>query len=136
MNYQTYQDFGFTKLNQSDFDKVVNDSQTLIDNLTRDYYQINNVEDDLTSRDTFKQFKAKQYQKAICLQCEFANELGASSLLGQQQASLTGVTIGRTHIEQGGNVVNLATYGKSGVSKVAASMLSRTGLLYRGVDSH
>ena len=134
MDYATYKKLNFSILNQDEFEEVITKSEILISNLTRDFYQLHNLEDDLDSSDKFIVYRAIQYQKAICLQCEYAHELGAAGLLGQQQTGLTDVQIGRTHIQRNNNAANSVTLGKSGVIKEAADLLGSTGLLYRGVD--
>lgn len=134
MDYSTYTDLGFKKLDENVFDNVVTDSEVLISNLTLDYYRLHDIDDDLNSDNLFLKYKATQYQRAICLQCEYANELGDGSLIGQQLTALTDVQIGRTHLQRTSNAANSVTYGKSGVVKSAYDILGRTGLLYRGVD--
>lgn len=134
MDFETYKKLGFSKLNEKQFKSVSADSEMLISNLTQDFYELHNLDDDLSSDDSFLKYRATQYQKAICLQCDFANEVGASTPYGQQAGALTDVQIGRTHLQRTSNAVNNVTYGKSGVVSTAYNILGRTGLLYRGVD--
>lgn len=137
LDYQTYKDLGFKKIeSQAEFDKVEADSELLVSNLTQNYYDFHDLKSDLNSDNSFLVYRAKQYQRAICLQCEFATELGASTPLGQQNTALTDVQIGRTHLQKTSNSVNSVTYAKSGVVLTAYNVLGRTGLLYRGVDHY
>ena len=136
MEFARYTELGFNKLDNDSFNKVIASSQLLVGNLAKDYYEFHDIQKDLNSDDDFIKFRANQFQKAICVQCEFADDLGASSLVEQQKAGITDVQIGRTHLQQSSNPVNSVTYGKSGVYLPAYELLVHTGLLYRGVDSH
>lgn len=136
LSYDRYKELGFVRLDKDSFDKVVNDSELLISALTRDFYELHSIDDDLQSEDEFFVYRATQYQKAIAVQCDFADEAGASNLLEQQQSALTDVSIGRTHLQRSSNLFGNLTYGKSGVVKTALDVLAGTGLLYRGVNSH
>ncbi|MQS44247.1 hypothetical protein [Companilactobacillus mishanensis] len=135
MDYLIYKKLGFTRLSEEQFKKVITDSELLISSLTRDFYNFHSITDDLNSNDDFFVYRATQYQTAIAIQCDFADESGATNLLQQQTAGLTDVTIGRTHLSRTGNLFNSLTYGKSGVVKTAYDILGNTGLLYRGVSS-
>jgi len=134
MDYAVYTELGFKRLDKDSFEKVITDSEVLISNLTLDYYRLHDIDDDLKSDNSFLKYKATQYQRAVCLQCEYADTLGDGSLVGQQLTALTDVQIGRTHLQRTSNAANGVTYGKSGVVKSAYDILGRTGLLYRGVD--
>lgn len=136
MDYETYTSLGFKKLDKDSFEKVVTDSELLISNVVHNYYDSHDINDDLNSEDIFTKFKASQYEKAICVQCEYANEVGGSSLFEQQQSNLSDVNIGRTHLSRSNSPTNAVTYGNSGVYLPAYTLLSSTGLLYCGVDSH
>lgn len=136
LSFDRYKELGFVRLSEDSFNKVVNDADLLLSALTRDFYNFHSIEDDLQSKDEFLVYRATQYQKAIAAQCDFADESGASNLFEQQDAALTDVSIGRTHLQRSNNLFNNLTYGKSGVSITAYSLLAGTGLLYRGVNSH
>lgn len=136
MDYETYTNLGFKKLDKDSFEKVITDSEFLISNVVHNYYDLHDTKDDLNSEDIFAKFKANQYEKAICIQCEYANEVGGSSLFEQQQSNLSDVSIGRTHLSRSNSPTNAVTYGNSGVYLPAYTLLSSTGLLYCGVDSH
>lgn len=136
MDYETYTNLGFKKLDKISFEKVVMNSELLISNLAHNYYDSHDIADDLNSEDPFDKFRVSQYGKAICVQCEYADEVGGSSLLEQQQSSLSDVNIGRTHLSRASNPINAVTYGNSGVYLPAYALLSSAGLLYCGVDSH
>ena len=136
MEFETYTSLGFKKLDEETFQKVVTDSEMLIGILIRNYYDLHDINEDLNSNDNFLKFRATQYEKAICIQCEYADDIGGSSLVEQQQSNLSDVTIGRTHLSRSNSPANTATFSNSGVYLPAYQLLGSTGLLYRGVDSH
>ena len=136
LDFATYQELGFTKIkDETKFKALIADSELLIDNLTSDFYLINGLQADLTSDVAFYNYRANAYQRALCVQCEFADEADASTPYEQAAQGLTEVEIGRTTLQQHGSAASAVTYGDTGVCKIAIDILSRTGLLYRGVRS-
>lgn len=136
LTYDDYNKLGFKKIANADqFAAVEPDSELLIENLTRQYYNpaFHSLAGDLASSDVFTAFRAAQYQRAIALQCEFAVAAGASTPYEQQAQALTSVEIGRTTLQQNGSAAVTATYGNAGVVSTAVDVLAHTGLLYRGV---
>lgn len=133
MDFATYNRLGFTTLTEEQFKGQYNDAKLLIDNLTNDYYVMNDVSDDLSSDVPFIVYRATQYQKAIAYQCEFAAASGASTIYEQKADNLKTVSVGRTSLSTDGNSISDATYGNTGVVTTAVDLLAKTGLLYRGV---
>ncbi|WP_285110394.1 hypothetical protein [Pediococcus sp. AC40] len=137
MDYQTYQELGFTKLSQDEFNSVITDSELLLQQVTRNFYDpyFHSLKDDLNSDDAFLVYRAMQYEKAIAMQCEFEFESGLNSPVARADNDVKSVSIGRTTIQSDGSGIDAVTYGNSGVVRSAISMLVNTGLMYRGVDS-
>lgn len=135
MDFETYTELGFKKLKQEEFDSVIDDSELLIEEVTRHFYDpyFHSLETDLSSNDDFHVYRATQYEKAIALQCEFEFESGLNSPVARANNDVKSISIGRTSIQSNGAGTTLVTYGNSGVVKTAISMLTRTGLLYAGV---
>ncbi len=136
MDYQTYQELGFTKLSQDEFNSVITDSELLLQQVTRNFYDpyFHSLKDDLNSDDAFLVYRAMQYEKAIAMQCEFEFESGLNSPVARADNDVKSVSIGRTTIQSDGSGIDAVTYGNSGVVRSAISMLVNTGLIYRGVD--
>ncbi|MDV2911458.1 hypothetical protein R0H03_06245 [Pediococcus acidilactici] len=136
MDYQTYQELGFTKLSQDEFNSVITDSELLLQQVTRNFYDpyFHSLKDDLNSDDAFLVYRAMQYEKAIAMQCEFEFESGLNSPVARADNDVKSVSIGRTTIQSDGSGIDAVTYGSSGVVRSAISMLANTGLIYRGVD--
>ncbi|MGI1808858.1 hypothetical protein ACRPKW_08720 [Pediococcus pentosaceus] len=135
MDFETYTELGFKKLKQEEFDSVIDDSELLIEEITRHFYDpyFHSLETDLSSNDDFHVYRATQYEKAIALQCEFEFESGLNSPVARANNDVKSISIGRTSIQSNGAGTTLVMYGNSGVVKTAISMLTRTGLLYAGV---
>lgn len=135
MDFETYTELGFKKLKQEEFDSVIDDSELLIEEVTRHFYDpyFHSLETDLSSNDDFHVYRATQYEKAIALQCEFEFESGLNSPVARANNDVKSISIGRTTIQSNGAGTTLVMYGNSGVVKTAISMLTRTGLLYAGV---
>lgn len=136
LTFTKYTELGFKKLKEPEFNTVLADSDLLISNLTRDFYEFHDINADLDSSVVFNKYRAVHYLKAIALQCEFANESGAATPYEQATTGLTQVEIGRTTLQHGSNPFATVTYGSTGVVKTAVDVLAHTGLLYRGVNSH
>lgn len=135
MNFKDYQALGFSKLTQPQFESQLSDATYLIDNLTGDFYVMNDLIDDLTSVVSFFVYRGKQYEKAIALQCEFAEQAGASTPLEQSMGAPKNITVGKSTLTYDSNAIVTATYGSTGVVKTAVDILARTGLLSRVVSA-
>jgi len=132
--YLTFEDY--QKLNSYDtavtsdlFAKYIGKASLVIDEITRDYYQLH----DLTTDDN--NYRADKFREAVGLEINHLNELGTSSSYeaGQEPSS---VSMGRTSINYGNH-----TQGINGAplralySDEAVSVLAGSGLLYKGVQS-
>lgn len=136
LSYDTYTQLGFKALTQEQFEKQVAIAQTLVENITNQFYadgSEHTIENDLNSTDSFIKRRALIYEKAICMQCEFAQEYGATPA-EQTSGAINSVHIGNTSISYNKNAtIENFTYGNSGVSMLAYNILYPTGLLYSGV---
>lgn len=137
LTYDTYTQLGFKALTQEQFEKQVAIAQTLVENVTNQFYadgSEHTIEQDLQSTDSFIKRRALIYEKAICLQCEFAQEYGATPA-SQTSGAINSVHIGNASISYNKSAtVENFTYGNSGVSMLVFNILYPTGLLYSGVS--
>lgn len=132
--YLTFEDY--QKLDASDttitsdlFAKYIGKASLVIDEITRDYYQLH----DLATDDN--NYRADKFREAVGLEINHLNELGTSSSYeaGQEPSS---ISMGRTSINYGNQ-----TQGINGAplralySDEAVSVLAGSGLLYKGVRS-
>lgn len=132
--YLTFEDY--QKLNASDtaitsdlFAKYIGKASLVIDEITRDYYQLH----DLTTDENT--YQANKFREAIGLEINHLNELGTSSSYeaGQEPSS---VSMGRTSINYGNQTQGINGAPLSALySDEAISVLAGSGLLYKGVQS-
>lgn len=132
--YLTFEDY--QKLNSYDttitsdlFAKYIGKASLVIDEITRDYYQLHDL---TTDKDTYR---ANRFCEAIGLEINHLNELGTSSSYeaGQEPSS---VSMGRTSINYGNQTQDINGAPLSALySDEAISVLAGSGLLYRGVQS-
>ena len=139
ISYDTYTQLGFKALTQEQFEKQVAIAQTLVENITNQFYadgSENTIEQDLQSTDNFIKRRALIYEKAVCIQCEFAEEYGATPA-EQNSEAISNVHIGNASISYNKNAtIENFTYGNSGVSMQVFNLLYPTGLLYSGVRTY
>lgn len=132
--YLTYDEY--LKLNSHDstvtsdlFTKYIGKASLVIDEITRDYYQLH----DLPSDDNL--YRADKFREAVGLEINHLNELGTSS---SYEAGLepSSVSMGRTSINYGNQTQGINGAPLSTLySDEAISVLKGSGLLYRGVQS-
>ena len=136
LSYDTYTQLGFKTLDQEQFEKQVAIAQTSVESITNQFYadgSEHTIEQDLQSTDSFIKRRALIYEKAICMQCEFAEQYGATPV-DQTTGAVNSVRIGNASINYDKSAtVQDFTYGNSGVSIVVYNLLYPTGLLYAGV---
>lgn len=132
--YLTFEDY--QKLDASDtaitsdlFAKYIGKASLVIDEITRDYYQLH----DLTTDENT--YRVDKFREAVGLEINHLNELGTSSSYeaGQEPSS---VSMGRTSINYGNQTQGINGAPLSALySDEAVSVLAGSGLLYKGVQS-
>lgn len=131
MAYITFQEFqkltGNSELEEKEFDSLLHRASDFMDVKTRAFYQQNELESDVS------QFRRDRFKKAVAYQIEYMQDTGAKSSYDINTPQSW--SIGRT------SVTEASRYNSTGqneapsiVSEDAISMLSGTGLLYRGVS--
>lgn len=125
LNYLEYQEISIEPIEKDAFDKLNKHATLVIDIAIRHFYKGKDFEADYDwRRDAVK--------TAVAYQIDYYFEVGAHSYEGLN-SSPGSVTLGRTSISK--NVGNRISQddNKSLLSVEAQSILSGTGLLYRGV---
>ncbi|MCV3315664.1 hypothetical protein NVV78_06875 [Pediococcus ethanolidurans] len=132
--YLTYNDY--SELNSFDstvtpdlFAKYIGKASLVVDEITRDYYQLHDL---ATDKNTFR---ANKFREAIGLEINHLDELGTASSYeaGQEPSS---ISMGRTSINYGNQTQNINGAPLSALySDEAISVLAGSGLLCRGVQS-
>lgn len=121
IDYQYYTDeFKGASIDESAFSSLVVRASDALDNLTRNFYQFNDLETDVA-------FRKNKFKKAVACQVEYFHEVGSTTTYGMNEPS--SVTIGRT--SQSGGSSNSQT--NSLLCPDVISYLNDTGLLYRGL---
>lgn len=126
LTYEEYQGIGFTDVTAEDFLKLEQKASEVLDSVTRDFYQLNDLDSDFPlRRDKFK--------KAVAAQVDYFYDMGATSSHGIQEPAT--VQIGRTTLSNSSKGSS-STQGteNSIVSKDTLMYLRNTGLLYRGIE--
>lgn len=134
MAYLAYEEFktlsGKTESNfsQDDFSRWLIKASAVLDSVTRNFYQFNDLANDPIS------FRANRFKLALCSQICYFQEIGSDTYEGINKAPQS-IGIGSTSISNG------SRYGSKGQAESknleAEDLyiyLSGTGLLYRGVD--
>lgn len=124
LTYAEYKDFGFTEIEENEFNRLLPKASDAVDSVTRYFYKFNNLDDDVS-------FRQEQFKKAVACQVEYFHDMGATSTHAIQEAG--SVTIGRTTMSQGGRNSTGQQKEQSIVSADVIRYLSPTGLLYRGI---
>nr|WP_321314935.1 hypothetical protein [uncultured Ligilactobacillus sp.] len=128
ITYSEYKNMGFSKItNEEKFKELESTAEVLFNAVTNQYYIRHPIESDVDT------IRVNLFKRALCLQCEYANDLNASTpyelnALGQ----INSVSIGRTHIQTNSNAEN-TNYGTSGIYGLAFTLLTQAGLVKRRV---
>lgn len=121
LTFGEYQNIGFSEVSETDFPKLVRKASDVLDSITRDFYQLHDLETDVPiRRDKFK--------SAVAAQIDYFNDMGGTS--AHELNSPLSVSIGRTQVSNG------ADNQKQTNNIVADDVymyLKNTGLLYRGL---
>lgn len=121
IDYRYYtEEFKGASIDESAFSSLVVRASDALDNLTRSFYQFNDLETDVA-------FRKNKFKKAVACQVEYFHEVGSTTTYGMNEPS--SVTIGRT--SQSGGSSNSQT--NSLLCPDVISYLNDTGLLYRGL---
>ncbi|WP_265401482.1 hypothetical protein [Lactiplantibacillus plantarum] len=140
MAYLTFQEYlqnGFTMItDEKIFDQHERAAETQIDITTQFFYNAdyaaNSLVDDLAGNQ-WQVFRAKQFKRAIALQCDYFDEVGADTPVGIANQDLSSIEIGRTHVQVNSSL-NSTNFGKTGLATSVVAILSQIGLMSRAVS--
>lgn len=122
LTYEEYKAFGFTEIDEAEFNRLLPKASDVVDSITRHFYRFNNLSDDVP-------FRQEQFKKAVAAQIEYFHEVGATTFEGINKGPQT-FSAGRT------TVTNAS--GKNETKPLIAEevffYLRETGLLYRGIS--
>lgn len=123
LTFSEYHDFS-TTVDETTFDKLIDDAESTIDMATRDYYQINSLDSDLNSR------RVHDFKHAVAEQVDYLDFIGSSKSYEQVDDDFKSISIGRLNLTPNQTAVS---YSKGGLCQEAYQLLAKQGLLWRGV---
>ena len=137
LTFKEYQQNGFTMItDETIFDQHERAAETQIDITTQFFYNAdyaaNSLVDDLAGTQ-WQVFRAKQFKRAVALQCDYFDEVGADTPLGIANQDLSSIEIGRTHVQANSNV-NATNFGNTGLANSVVAILAQIGLMSRAVS--
>ncbi len=137
LTFKEYQQNGFTMItDETIFDQHERAAETQIDITTQFFYNAdyaaNSLVDDLAGTQ-WQVFRAKQFKRAVALQCDYFDEVGADTPIGIANQDLSSIEIGRTHVQANSNV-NATNFGKTGIANGVVAILAQIGLMCRAVS--
>jgi len=137
LTFDEYKDLGFSRItDEATYSQHEVAAETQLDITTQFFYNVDlaahSLVDDLTG-EQWQVFRAKQFKRAVALQCEYFDELGADTPVGIANSDLSSVEIGRTHLQKNANVSS-TNYGKTGLATGVAAILAQIGLMQRAVS--
>ncbi|AVK62459.1 hypothetical protein C5Z25_12130 [Lactobacillus sp. CBA3605] len=136
LTFDEYKALGFTRITDVNvFNQHEVAAETQLDITTQFFYNADlaahSLSDELAG-EQWQAFRAKQFKRAVALQCEYFDELGADTPVGIANSDLSSVEIGRTHLQKNTNV-SATNYGKTGLATGVAAILAQIGLMQRAV---
>lgn len=124
LTYQEYNDFGFTEIDEAEFNKLIKRAGDALNSVTRSFYVFNDIDED-------HEFRAAQFKKAVACQLEYFHNTGATT--SHELNEPTTIRIGRTDMSRGSRNSGGNEQKNSIVSDDVYMYLNGTGLLYKGV---
>jgi len=136
LTFKEYQQNGFTMItDETIFDQHERAAEMQIDITTQFFYNADyaahSLVDDLAGTQ-WQAFRAKQFKRAVALQCDYFDEVGADTPIGIANQDLSSIEIGRTHVQANSNV-NATNFGKTGLANGVVAILAQIGLISRAV---
>ena len=124
LTYEEYTSFGYEDIDTTEFKDLVEKASDFMDLQTRNFYQINPIDEDPSD------FRRTKFKKSVALQIDYMHQVGAttaSEMSSPQSWSVDGMSVSTGGSGGDGNA------SASIISEDAIWALSGTGLLYRGL---
>ena len=137
LTFYEYKDLGFSRItDEVTYRKHEAAAEAQIDITTQFFYNTDyaahSLFDDLAGTQ-WQVFRAKQFKRAVALQCDYFDEVGADTPLGIANQDLSSIEIGRTHVQANSNV-NATNFGNTGLASGVVAILAQIGLMSRAVS--
>ena len=104
LTFAEYQDLGGTAA-EDNYKKLENDAEDLINPITNDYYVLNSIDTDEDK------YRVRCFKKALELQINFSNDIGASTPYGMSDNDIKSVSVDGTTVSKGTTPINFVTGG-------------------------
>lgn len=132
MPYLTFEEFktltGNADFDEGTFDKFLPKASAVLDSVTNDFYQFNDINADIIV------FRVNRFKLALCSQIIYFSEVGSDTFEGIN-SSPQSFSVGRTSVSNTSRFNPAgANESKSLLSEDVYIYLQNTGLLYRGVQ--
>ena len=137
LTFYEYKNLGFSRItDEATYSQHEAAAETQIDITTKFFYNADyaahSLVDDLAGTQ-WQVFRAKQFKRAVALQCEYFDEVGADTPIGIANPDLSSIEIGRTHVQANSNV-NATNFGKTGLATGVVAILAQIGLMSKAVS--
>ncbi|NLS61447.1 hypothetical protein [Lactiplantibacillus plantarum] len=137
LTFYEYKDLGFSRItDEATYSQHEAAAETQIDITTKFFYNADyaahSLVDDLAGTQ-WQVFRAKQFKRAVALQCDYFDEVGANTPIGIASQDLSSIEIGRTHVQANSNV-NATNFGKTGLATGVVAILAQIGLMSKAVS--
>ncbi|MCW2281416.1 head-tail connector protein [Lactococcus lactis] len=126
LDYKQYTDMNFSKVPKDKFDELEKYAEIYLDQITMDYYQLHDIENDTDL------YRVSHFRKAVALVVDYLHSADATTFSELNRNSPNTVSVGRMNLSF--QNTNTGTIGKTMIPIEAYRILFRTGLLYRGED--
>jgi len=126
LTFEEYKAMPYKTVSEEEFPDLLETASDVIDPETSFFYRFNSLDEDVVN------FRREQFKKAIGCQIGFMAESGSMTTQGLNTPN--SFSIGRTTISKGSTANSTGSDGKPNLlSDDAISLLTHTGLLYRGI---
>lgn len=112
------------KVSEDKYEALEKDAEALFNAATNFFYVRNNIDEDTDT------FRVDMFRKALALQIDYTNDIGASTTYEIADKSIKSVSIDGTSVTSDKSA---AEDNKKGIYNLAWEYLLQTGLLYAGV---
>lgn len=137
LTFEEYKGLGFSRItDENTYAQHEVAAETQVDITTQFFYNADNAANSLVddlAGNQWQVFRAKQFKRAIALQCDYFDEVGADTPTGIANQDLSSVEIGRTHVQVNSSL-NSTNFGKTGLATSVVAILSQIGLMSRAVS--
>lgn len=123
MAYLSFEEYDGAVSNEAEFKRLESQAETVINNVTRDFYRYHDLSADQNK------FRVADFKQAVKEQIEYYAFAQASKSYEIQQGNYKAVSIGRLSLTPADASAGLMP---NGLCKEAYELLAKHGLLFRG----